>query len=178
MKGCCAWNIVKILRSSKSPPLLLFQFIFLWEVHYAIFWKNSFPNRQCFGTCICCHCIGLCLLGVGVNSGQRTQVVAEVNGESIYYTDVQKSCEECSAMKICWMKFFNSGDAIEELIKQTALQTYTGHRHWSLWYRNLPTTFRDRCVQRARWAVRNYTIKSSLEKHILRGTKSSNESWI
>ena len=65
--------------------------------------------------------------GVGVNSGQRTQVVAEVNGESIYYTDVQKIMrrmqrnESLNEDEVIQLRT----DAIEELIKQRALQTYT-----------------------------------------------------
>jgi peptidyl-prolyl cis-trans isomerase D len=65
--------------------------------------------------------------GVGVNSGQRTQVVAEVNGESIYYTDVQKIMrrmqrnESLNEDEVIQLRT----EAIEELIKQTALQTYT-----------------------------------------------------
>ena len=65
--------------------------------------------------------------GVGANSGQRTQVVAEVNGDSIYYTDVQNIMrrmqrnENMNEAELIQMRT----DAIESLIEQRALETFS-----------------------------------------------------
>ena len=64
--------------------------------------------------------------GVGVDPGQRTQVVAEVMVNRFTKTDVQiirrmqrnESLNEDEVLQL-------RSDAIEELIKQTAVQTYT-----------------------------------------------------
>ena len=112
--------------------------------------------------------------------GQRTQVVAEVNGESIYYTDVQKIMrrmqrnESLNEDEVLQLR----SDAIEELIKQTALQTYT---------KDMGIEVSDTEISLQLLEIdafkgpdgkfdADYTIKSSLEKPILKiFLKSSNE---
>ena len=64
--------------------------------------------------------------GVGVNSGQRTQMIAEVNGKPIYYQDVQKimrrmqQSEDLNEAELIKLRT----DATEELIKQRAIEAF------------------------------------------------------